>query len=64
MIVNVSLRLLYLVFYRVTGWLILLTQNDSAKEVERSTASAANWERRTAGSFVSTTRGPTAQSRH
>jgi hypothetical protein len=34
MIVSVSLRLLYLVFCRVTGWLMLLTQSDSAKEVE------------------------------
>jgi putative transposase len=34
MIVSVSLRLLYLAFCRVTGWLMLLTQSDSAKEAE------------------------------
>jgi putative transposase len=30
----VSLRLLYLVFCQITGWLVLLTQTPSAKEVE------------------------------
>jgi putative transposase len=30
----VSLRLLYLVFCHIAGWLILLTQTHSAKEVE------------------------------
>lgn len=30
----VSLRLLYLVFCHITGWLTLLNQTPSAKEVE------------------------------
>jgi putative transposase len=30
----VSLHLIYLIFCRVTGWLALLTQTHSAKEVE------------------------------